>query len=74
MANPNMIGTATMKAGNAGFDLNAIVTTALITVDSDKLVRIKSILASNIDGSSAAEVSVYIDGLGTSNSEGVTFP
>jgi hypothetical protein len=40
-------------------------------VDSGKVVKLNSIIVSNVDGTNAADVSVFIDGLGT-GATGVT--
>ena len=46
-------------------------TTTLMEVDSGKVVKLNSIIVSNVDGTNAADVSVFIDGLGT-GATGVT--
>jgi len=43
MANPNIINVSSILAGNAGFNLTATATATLITVASDKILKINSI-------------------------------
>jgi len=71
MANPNIVSVTSILGGNAGWNLSATPTTTLMTVDSGKVVKLNSIIVSNVDGTNAADVSVFIDGLGTGAS-GVT--
>ena len=46
-------------------------TATLITVDADKLVKINRISCANVDGTNAADVDLFVDGMG-SGSTGVT--
>ena len=71
MANPNIVNVTSILGGNAGWNLSATPTDTLMTVDSGKVVKLNSIIVSNVDGTNAADVSVFIDGLGTGAS-GVT--
>jgi hypothetical protein len=71
MANPNIINVASILAGNAGFNLSATATATLITVDSDKILKINSITVANVDGTNAATVDLFVDGLG-SGASGIT--
>jgi hypothetical protein len=65
MANPNIVNVTSILGGNAGWNLSATPTTTLMTVSSDVIVKLNSIIVSNVDGTNAADVSVFIDGLGT---------
>ena len=65
MANPNIINVASILAGNAGFNLSATATATLITVDADKILKINSITCANVDGTNAATVDLFVDGLGS---------
>ena len=47
------------------------LTATLITVDAEKLVKINRITCANVDGSSSADLDLFIDGLG-SGASGVT--
>ena len=64
MANPNIVNVATIKAGNIGFNLSSTTTSTLITVDAEKILKINRITVANVDGSSAANVDLFVDGLG----------
>jgi hypothetical protein len=71
MANPNIVNVTSILGGNAGWNLSATPTDTLMEVDSGKVVKLNSIIVSNVDGTNAADVSVFIDGLG-SGATGVT--
>ena len=71
MANPNIINVASMLAGNAGFNLTATATATLITVDANKILKINSITCANVDGTNAATLDLFVDGLG-SGASGIT--
>ena len=71
MANPNIVNVATINGGNAGFNLSATTTATLLTVASDKIVKINTIIAANVDGTDTATFDLFIDGLG-SGATGVT--
>ena len=71
MANPNIVSVSSILGGNAGFNLSNTLTATLITVDAEKLVKINRITCANVDGSSSADLDLFIDGLGSCAS-GVT--
>lgn len=71
MANPNIINVSSILAGNAGFNLSATATATLITVDANKILKINSITVANVDGTNAATVDLFVDGLG-SGVDGIT--
>ena len=71
MANVNLISGTTIYAGNAGWNLSNTLTATLITVDADKLVKINTITCANVDGTNAANLNLYVDGMG-SGTTGVT--
>ena len=56
MANPNIINVTSILAGNAGFNLSATATATLITVASDKLLKINNIICANVDGTKTVSV------------------
>ena len=64
MANPNIVSVTSIKGESVGFNLSATTTTTLMTVSSDKLIKINRITVANVDGSSAADVDLFVDGLG----------
>ena len=71
MANPNLINVTSVVGGNAGFNLTNTATATLITVDSDKLLKINRITCAKVDGTNSATVDLFVDGLG-SGASGVT--
>ena len=71
MANPNIINVSSILAGNAGFNLTATATATLITVASDKILKINSITVAHVDGTNAATVDLFVDGMG-SGTTGIT--
>ena len=69
----NMASASSIYAGNAGWNLSSTLTATLLTVDADKIVKINSIICSNVDGTNAATLNLYIDGIATtSHQDGVT--
>jgi hypothetical protein len=61
MANPNIVNVSDIKGESVGFNLTATTTTTLMTVSSDKLIKINRMTVANVDGTSAADVTVFID-------------
>ena len=66
-----MAGVSSIYAGNAGWNLSSTLTATLMTVDAHKTVKINSIICSNVDGTNAATLNLYVDGMG-SGADGVT--
>ena len=64
MANPNIVNVATINGGNLGFNLSNTLTATLLTVASDVIVKVNRITVANVDGSSAADVDLFVDGMG----------
>ena len=64
MANPNIVNVATINGGNAAWALTNTVTTTLLTVAADVIVKINSLIVTNIHGTNAATVSIEINGIG----------
>ena len=64
MANPNIVNVATINGGNLGFNLSNTLTATLLTVASDVIVKVNRITVANVDGSSAADVNLFVDGMG----------
>ena len=58
MAAPNILSDTSIYGKSAGFDLGTTTTTTLLTCASNKLYKIKSIIASNNDGTNAVDVTV----------------
>ena len=65
MANPNIVNVTSIYGGNASWNLSNTLTTTLLTVASDVLVKVNSIICANVDGTNAATLNLYIDGVGT---------
>ena len=60
MANPNLVNVATINGGNLGFNLSATTTATLLTVASDKIVKVNRITVANVDGTNAADVTISV--------------
>ena len=71
MANPNIVSVTSIVGGNAAWALSNTVTTTLMTVAADVIVKINSIIVTNIHASNAATVSIDVNGMG-SGTTGVT--
>ncbi len=61
MANPNIVSVTTINGESVGWNLTNTVTTALFTVATDKLIKINRIVCANVDGSAAADLTLYVD-------------
>ena len=72
MANPNIVSVATIYGGNMGWALSNTLTATLLTVDANKLLKINRIVCANVDGTNAADLNLYVDGMGTAAADGVT--
>ena len=64
MANPNIVNVATINGGNAAWALTNTITTTLMTVAVHMIVKINSLIVTNIHGTNAATVSIEINGIG----------
>ena len=60
MANPNLVNVTSITGESVQATLNTTLTTQILAAASETLVKINSIIIANIDGSSAADVSVFI--------------
>ena len=72
MANPNIVSVTSIYGGNYGWNLTAGLSDTLLTVDAEKLLKINRIVVANVDGSAAADVNLYVDGMGTAAANGLT--
>ena len=70
MANPNIVNVTSIVGGNLGFNLSNTLTATLATVAADKIVKINRITVANVDGTSAANVDLFVDGLTTAGATG----
>ena len=71
MANPNIVAVATILGGNAGWNLSNTLTTTLATVTAEYILKINRIVCANVDGSAAADLDLFVDGMG-SGTTGIT--
>ena len=71
MANPNIVSVATILGGNAGWNLSNTLTTTLLTVTAEYVLKINRIVCANVDGTSAADLDLFVDGMG-SGTTGIT--
>jgi|TARA_R110001583_G_scaffold19625_2_gene76641 poly-gamma-glutamate capsule biosynthesis protein CapA/YwtB (metallophosphatase superfamily) len=60
MANPNLVNVTSITGESVQATLDTTLTTEILAAASDTLVKINSIIVANIDGSSAADASVFI--------------
>ena len=70
MANPNIVDVVSIVGGNLGFNLSNTLTATLATVAADKIVKINRITVANVDGTNAADVDLFVDGLTTAGATG----
>jgi len=67
----DIINVTSILPGNAGFNLTATATATLITVAANKILKINTITVANVDGTNAATVDLFVDGMGSGNT-GIT--
>ena len=60
MAAPNIVNVATINGESQGFELSTTLDASLMLVASNKLVKINRMTVANIDGTSAADVTVQV--------------
>ena len=65
MANPNIVSVSSIYGGNASWNLSATLTATLLTVSADMIVKVNTIVCANVDGTNAATLNLYIDGVGS---------
>ena len=70
MAAPNILSATSIYGKMTGVELNTTTTTGILTCASNKVLKINSIICANIDGSSAANITINFfdtdsDGSGT---------
>ena len=65
MANPNIVNVTSIYGGNASWNLSNTLTSTLLTVSADVIVKVNSIICANVDGTNDATLNLYIDGVGT---------
>lgn len=74
MANPNMLNVSSIKGENSFLALSSTVPTAIVSnaANSGKIYKINSIIVSNVDGETAANVTVSLHN--AANLGGTEFP
>ena len=70
MANPNIVNVTSIVGGNLGFNLSNTLTATLATVGSGVVVKVNRITVANVDGTNAADVDLFVDGLTTAGATG----
>jgi hypothetical protein len=60
MANPNIVNVTSIFGKTIQAALTTTLTTEILACTTDKVLKINTILVANIDGSSAADASVFI--------------
>jgi len=65
MANPNIVSVATILGGNAGWNLSTGLTTELLTVTAEYVLKINRIICSNVHATDAANLNLYVGGMGS---------
>ena len=60
MANPNIVSVSSIKGESVGFALSATTTTDLMTVASEKVVKVNRITCANVDGTNAADLTLAV--------------
>ena len=70
MANPNIVAVTSILGGNLGFNLSNTLTATLATVGSGVVVKVNRITVANVDGTNAADVDLFVDGLTTAGATG----
>jgi len=59
MAAPNIVNVSSIYGKTNGVALDTTLTTDIITCGADQLYKVNSIIVANIDGTNAADVTVY---------------
>lgn len=69
MANPNIVGVTEIKGVTAGVNITTTYAYTLVQnlASSGKVVKVNTILAANVDGTNAADISVYWQDASNSN-------
>jgi|TARA_R100001244_G_scaffold63351_1_gene52683 hypothetical protein len=65
MANPNIVSVATILGGNAGWNLSTGLTTELLSVTAEYVLKINRIVCANVHSSAAANLNLYVGGMGS---------
>ena len=65
MANPNIVSVATILGGNAGWNLSTGLTTELLSVTAEYVLKINRIVCTNVHATDAADLNLYVGGMGS---------
>jgi len=65
MANPNIVSVATILGGNAGWNLGTTLTTELLSVTAEYILKINRIVCTNVHATDAADLNLYVGGMGS---------
>ena len=65
MANPNIVSVATILGGNAGWNLSTGLTTELLSVTAEYVLKINRIVCTNVHATDAANLDLYVGGMGS---------
>jgi len=60
MANPNIVSVTSIKGESVGYNLTNTTTTTLLTVSSNKLIKINRISCANVDGTNNSELTLSV--------------
>jgi len=60
MANPDIVTVSSIKGESVGYNLTSTTTTTLLTVASDKIIKVNRITCANVDGTNAADLSLSV--------------
>ena len=66
MAAPNLVNVSSIYGKTMGQNLDTTVTTDILTCAADKVLKINSIIVSNVDGTNSADLTCYFFDSGTS--------
>jgi len=80
MANPNIVSVSSIKGESVGFNLTATTTTTLMTVASNKIIKVNRISCANVDGTNNSELTLSVtkanytpDGISNFDTSGTFF-
>lgn len=59
MAAPNIVNVTSIYGKTMGVGLSTTTTTDILTCGSDKVLKVNTIIVSNVDGTNAANATVY---------------
>lgn len=59
MAAPNIVNVTTITGKTVGASLGLTLTTDILTCGANKVLKVNSVVASNIDGTNPVDVTVY---------------